>query len=114
MKPQRPAKNFREWVSKLRGFDKTNQTPCPHCGASGCVRPHDAYNDPVEGYKLAGWVDCGFCAGTGRVHELILRAEYREIISGWKARYKIWQECEAKKHAALAKLSAEDKRVLGL
>lgn len=114
---KRALKNFSAFLNECRQsvfFYGTENYKCDHCNGSGRVVSPYAFNDPVEGYKMADRVDCHKCNGTGESDEKIWkeiykkqRASYLEVKKEKALRDKIRKE-------ALKKLTPEEIKALNI
>lgn len=118
--PERPYKSFEDFRRvKCRWiFDKDKELdctfyPCQHCGGKGRYRKEED-RDVIEGYKLAPWYKCQACNNTGRGPKEPLVAEYKAAIAKWRKELAEWKVANKKRKSALAKLTKEDRKVLGL
>lgn len=114
---KRALKSFAAFVIECNYYvfdDKKKKFKCNHCHGSGSVRDPNAYNDPVEGYKMADRVDCYHCRGTGESDEKTWKAIYKEEKTKFALKLKNKRETEALRKSALKKLTPEEKRALNL
>lgn len=114
---KRALKNFHSFLieCKTRIFvHGTENYKCNYCDGMGRVVSPWAYNDPVEGYKMADRVACQFCNGTGESDE----KTWREIFKKEKNSFlEIKKERTAKekiRKEALKKLTPEEIKALNI
>ena len=85
IKELRPYKNYVDYV--LKNLDPTKTGPrCLWCFGYKTIVADDAYNDPVEGYKMARKIPCYHCGATGISFQDEARRDYNEQIDRWKQR----------------------------
>lgn len=83
LKPQiiSPKPNYHEFLARHRTQD--NRIECPICYGSTMVRdPKEC--DPIEGYKMANWYECGWCEGDGYLSEKKSRESFNIELFIWK------------------------------
>lgn len=86
---------------------------CRECGGCGWIYDPRDPPCPIEGNKMRDRIKCPFCHGSGATtrEEMLQRYEqWRENYLGELAEYEM---ALARYEAALAKLTDEDRRVLG-
>ena len=117
--PKKPYKNFADfrkqiglWVSEKVLADMSYM-PCPNCRGRKQVRDTKDCC-PIEGYKMAPFYKCTNCNGKGSVPEKELREAYRAELRRWKEKMTAFNVRQKHRVAALKKLTAEEKKALGL
>jgi len=110
-KPERPYKNFDQYMQKVR-TDYWNKTksdyPCLNCLGEGFVYDPNDPPCPVEGNKLRNVIHCPTCKGTGSTLKAVHEYVYKNAISEWEKRAKEFNtKCAIMKNA-LAKLTLEE------
>lgn len=118
MRPQRPYKNVTEFRNSGHDFivlDRSGiEWPCLHCRGRKWVFAPGSEPDVIEGNKLRDRVKCHPCGGTGKGSRQAILKAYSEVINRWKRRAKAYDEAEAIRKVALAKLTKEEILALGL
>lgn len=116
-KRNRALKSFKSFLleGKSQIFNwRTGAYMCRHCDGAGNVISPFAYNDPVEGYKMADRVVCQHCFGTGISDEKSWKAFYKEEKSRNDERLKAKLELDNVRKNALKKLTDAEKKALNL
>jgi hypothetical protein len=86
-KPRRPFKNFEEFIDYRKKVSKKGiEFPCIVCGGNGRHNCREEHYDIIEGYKLAPFVECRTCEGTGLTTRSILHKVYKLEIKAWRSR----------------------------
>lgn len=114
---KRAFKSFASFVIECKNdvIDyRTNKYKCLDCHGSGSIRDPKAFNDPVEGYKMADHITCLSCRGTGESDEKTWRAFYKEEKANYALHVKKKREQDALRKSALKKLTPEEKKALNI
>lgn len=116
LKPERTYKSFTDFIVKHRRPYRNSDPTFYHCtlcfGKGWDHRWED--HDPVEGFKLAPRYTCQKCGGSGRGTRKELKALYDEWRANYNAKVAEWERVEAIRRTAIAKLTPEERQVLGL
>jgi CRISPR/Cas system-associated protein Cas7 (RAMP superfamily) len=62
--------------------------PCNNCLGYAKIRDPYAYNDPIEGYKMASIVKCQQCNGTGEISKEEFTKLYKDTCDKYKTQLK--------------------------
>lgn len=75
--------SYRSDKEELLRSLQTNKPICHHCKGSGKVKDY-SQRCPVEGYKMADWITCNTCNGSGFMYKQQI-VEMYEAELGWYA-----------------------------
>lgn len=95
-------------------LDDPTFVPCPDCKGRRRIYDPCEEPDPVEGNKLRNRITCPSCKGTGEGSWKEARQAYQKAVAGYRERLAMWEYNEALRQNGLAKLTAGEKRALGL
>lgn len=87
-----------------------NFFPCLDCRGTGEIRDGDP--DPIEGYKLVGWIRCMRCAGSGSTSKNVFDAEYTKYLEEWEATSATFALKVESLRSACKKLKLEEIRLI--
>lgn len=116
-KPVRKYRNLLDFIVGHEGRDPripqwyaSGLGPCPRCGGRGRVTAPDWVPCPVEGNKMADWVDCQNCKGTGSVPLSHWKPAYNEYRAEFSRELAAWENDLARYKDLESRISEEDAR----
>lgn len=111
---KRAMKSFTAFVAEFPRILKDGKFVCMECDGYGRVVPNDAFNDPVEGYKMAERVTCPSCGGLKYTFEKTYRDYFKKTQAEYRKQEKERIRIKKIRSQALKKLTKEEREALDI